>query len=205
VLRETTRRGLCGLVCRSRTKGSSGGRKKGVVRGVGQERLELGPSYLGISFVLCPLNSLLWYVPSSRYTWSSAPNLFLPEQIKDIIIIRADSAGHVPSRKGGSRSCAPPSRKGGREPNSATVRRQGPAFPAGYPRRRVWNRLRRRGPRGREISLGFRNLHPRAESHPTGRAVSRERLGDWCDNWDGPMEVSAPLCPPRRDTWPNGK
>jgi hypothetical protein len=29
-----------------------------------------------------PSNSLLWYVPSSRYTWSSAPILFLQKQIK---------------------------------------------------------------------------------------------------------------------------
>ena len=29
----------------------------------------------------------LWYVPSSRYIWSSAP-MFLQEQIKDIIIIK---------------------------------------------------------------------------------------------------------------------
>jgi hypothetical protein len=36
---------------------------------VGQERL--GPSYFFISLVLGPLNSLLWYVPSSRYIWSS--------------------------------------------------------------------------------------------------------------------------------------
>jgi hypothetical protein len=36
-----------------------------------------------------------------------------------------------------------------------------------------------------EIGLGSRNLRPRAEARPTGRAVSRERLGDW----DGPMEV----------------
>jgi hypothetical protein len=34
-----------------------------------------------------PLNNLLWYVPSSRYIWRSAPILFLQEQIKDIIII----------------------------------------------------------------------------------------------------------------------
>jgi hypothetical protein len=39
-----------------------------------------------LSLVLGPLNSLLWYVPSSRYIWSSAPTLFLQEQIKDIII-----------------------------------------------------------------------------------------------------------------------
>ena len=39
-------------------------------RGVGQERL--GPSYFFISLVLGPLtcDSLLWYVPSSRYIWS---------------------------------------------------------------------------------------------------------------------------------------
>jgi hypothetical protein len=46
-------------------KGSSGGRKKGVVSGVGKDLL--GPSYSGflISLVLGPpsLNSLLWYVP----------------------------------------------------------------------------------------------------------------------------------------------
>jgi len=34
--------------------------------GVGQERL--GPSYFFISLVLGPLNSLVWYVPSLRYT-----------------------------------------------------------------------------------------------------------------------------------------
>jgi hypothetical protein len=53
---------------RSRTgEGSSGGgRKKVVVRGVGQERL--GPSYFFISLVLGPLNGLVWYVPSFRYT-----------------------------------------------------------------------------------------------------------------------------------------
>jgi hypothetical protein len=33
---------------------------------VGQERL--GPSYFFIPLVLGPLNSLVWYVPSSRYT-----------------------------------------------------------------------------------------------------------------------------------------
>jgi hypothetical protein len=43
---------------RSRTgEGSSGGRKKDVVFGVGQERL--GPSYFFISLVLGPLNSLV--------------------------------------------------------------------------------------------------------------------------------------------------
>jgi hypothetical protein len=52
---------------------------------VGQQRL--GPSYFFISLVLGPLNSLLWYVPSSRYIWSSDPILFLQEQIKTIIII----------------------------------------------------------------------------------------------------------------------
>jgi len=71
---------------RSRTRyGSSRGGKKGLVCGVGQERL--GPSCFFISLVLVPLNSLLWYVPSSRYTWSSAPILFLQEQIKEDIII----------------------------------------------------------------------------------------------------------------------
>ena len=76
----------CGVeIGRSRTsEGSLGGRKKGVVCGVGQERL--GPSYFFISLVLGPLNNLLWYVPSSRYIWSSAPILFLQEQIKGIII-----------------------------------------------------------------------------------------------------------------------
>jgi hypothetical protein len=56
---------------------------------VGQERL--GPSFFFTSLVLGPLNSLLWYAPSSRYIWSSAPILFLQEQIKDIIIIMCDS------------------------------------------------------------------------------------------------------------------
>jgi hypothetical protein len=40
-------------------------------------------------------------------------------------------------------------------------------------------------PEGQEIGLGSRNLRPRAEAGPTGRAVSRERLVDW----DGPKEV----------------
>jgi hypothetical protein len=52
---------------RSRTdEGSPGGRKTGVVWEVGQERL--GPSYFFMSLVLGPLNSLVLYVPSSRYT-----------------------------------------------------------------------------------------------------------------------------------------
>ena len=51
-------------------RGLRGGGRR-VVCGVGQERL--GPSYFFISLVLGPLNSLLWYVPSSRYIWSSAP------------------------------------------------------------------------------------------------------------------------------------
>jgi hypothetical protein len=40
-------------------------------------------------------------------------------------------------------------------------------------------------PGGQEIGLGSRNLRPRADARPMGRAVSRERLSDW----DGPMEV----------------
>ena len=51
---------------------------------MGQE--SLAPSSFFISFVIVPLNSLLWYVPSSRYIWSSASILFLSEQIKDNII-----------------------------------------------------------------------------------------------------------------------
>jgi hypothetical protein len=42
-----------------------------------------------------------------------------------------------------------------------------------------------RDPGGQEIGLGSRSLRPRAEARPTGRAVSRERLGDW----GGPMAV----------------
>ena len=38
---------------------------------MGQEWL--GPSYFFISLVLGPLNSLLGYVPSSRYIWRLAP------------------------------------------------------------------------------------------------------------------------------------
>ena len=40
-------------------EGSPRGRKKGVVRGVGQELL--GPSYFFIPLVLGPLNSLVWW------------------------------------------------------------------------------------------------------------------------------------------------
>jgi hypothetical protein len=65
---------------------------------VGQERL--GPSYFFISLVLGPLNSLLWYVPSSRYIWSSAPILFLQEQIKDIIIITTTIMSSILSSDG---------------------------------------------------------------------------------------------------------
>ena len=52
-------------------RGLRGGRKKGVVWWVGQERL--GPSYFFILWVIGPLNSLLWYVPFLRYIWSSGP------------------------------------------------------------------------------------------------------------------------------------
>ena len=64
---------------------------------MGQERL--GPSYLFISLVLGPLNSLLWYVVVCDivvvvvvrtflkvYMELGAYFLFLQEQIKDIII-----------------------------------------------------------------------------------------------------------------------
>ena len=44
-------------------------------------------------------------------------------------------------------------------------------------------------PGGRKISLGSRNLRPRAEARPTGRAVSKERLRDW----DGQLDVCASL------------
>jgi hypothetical protein len=43
-------------------------------------------------------------------------------------------------------------------------------------------------PGGQEVGfrgLGSRNLRTRAEARPTGRAVSKERLGDW----DGQMNV----------------
>jgi len=40
-------------------------------------------------------------------------------------------------------------------------------------------------PGGQEIGLGSRNLRPRADARPTGRAVSKERLGDW----HGPLAV----------------
>jgi hypothetical protein len=40
-------------------------------------------------------------------------------------------------------------------------------------------------PTHQEIGLGSRNLRLKAEARPTGRAVSRERLGDWA----GPIEV----------------
>ena len=53
---------------------------------MGQERL--GPSYFFISLVLGPLNSLLWYVPFSRYMELGSYFLFLQEQINDIIIKR---------------------------------------------------------------------------------------------------------------------
>jgi hypothetical protein len=42
------------------------GSRLGGVGPVGQE--QLGPSYFFISIVLGPLNSLVWYVPSLRYT-----------------------------------------------------------------------------------------------------------------------------------------
>jgi hypothetical protein len=41
----------------------------------------------------------------------------------------------------------------------------------------------------------------KVEARPTVRAVSEERIGVW----DGQTDVSAPLCPPRRATWPNGE
>ena len=54
---------------------------------------------------MSPLNILLWYVPSSRYIWSSAPILFLQEQIIDIIITARhasqprSSTSHPPQQK----------------------------------------------------------------------------------------------------------
>ena len=52
---------------------------------MGQERL--GPSYFLISLVLGPLNSLVWYVPSLRYTrglgWLDSYFLLLQQQLKD--------------------------------------------------------------------------------------------------------------------------
>ena len=56
-------------------------------------------SYFFISLVLGPLNSLLWYVPSSRYIWSSAPTLFLQEQIEDIIIKQRNTRSRDPVEK----------------------------------------------------------------------------------------------------------
>ena len=54
-------------------------------------------------------------------------------------------------------------------------------------------------PGGQEIGLGSRNLRSRAkvqgggpEARPTGRAISRERLGDW----DGPIKVKPPCVYP---------
>jgi hypothetical protein len=49
-------------------------------------------------------------------------------------------------------------------------------------------------------SAGSRNLYPRAEVHPTGRAVSKERLG--VGRTAGCL---CPLCPPRSATGPNGE
>jgi hypothetical protein len=69
---------------RRTSEGSSGGRRKGVVWGVGQERL--GPSYFFIPLVLGPLNSHVWCEVPLGYIalgWF----LFLQEQKKDIIII----------------------------------------------------------------------------------------------------------------------
>ena len=72
-----------------------------------QERL--GPSYFFISFLLGPLNSLLWYVPFSRYTWSSFPIWFLQDQIKslkDIIITFLKSLSGETSSSGlGAAAC----------------------------------------------------------------------------------------------------
>jgi len=56
-------------------------------------------------------------------------------------------------------------------------------------------------PGGQEIGLGSRNLRPRAEARPTGRAVSRERLGDW-DRTEG--DLSPLVSARRRATWPKG-
>jgi hypothetical protein len=38
-----------------------------------------------------------------------------------------------------------------------------------------------------------------------GRAVSKERLGDWVRFCSGPILFLAPLFPQRRATWPNGE
>jgi len=54
---------------------------------VGQERL--GPSYFVISFVLGPLNSLVWLEVPLGYI-ALGCFLFLQEQIKDIIIVEPE-------------------------------------------------------------------------------------------------------------------
>jgi hypothetical protein len=56
------------------------------------------------------------------------------------------------------------------------------------------------------FATGRRHVPQGAPSPSTARVLpyeplSGERLGDW----DGPLEVSAPLCPPRRTTWPTGE
>jgi hypothetical protein len=59
----------------------------GVRSGPGENRTMIVLHIISAMSALGPVNSLLWYVPSSRYIWSSAPILFLQEQIRDIIII----------------------------------------------------------------------------------------------------------------------
>jgi hypothetical protein len=55
---------------------------------VGQERL--GPSYFFIPLILGPLNSLVWWeVPLGYIPLTLGRFLFLQEQIKEIIIIKA--------------------------------------------------------------------------------------------------------------------
>ena len=69
-------------------EGSSGGEEEwgGVRSGPGEARTILLLHIISVR----PLNSLLWYVPSSRDIWSSGPILFLQEQInfEDIFITR---------------------------------------------------------------------------------------------------------------------
>ncbi len=66
-----------------------------------------------------------------------------------------------------------------------------PTYAVPFPPRRIGEyrkgmiSARPRRTKGSEDRLGIPKTSPKAEVRPTGRAVSRERLGDW----DGPMAV----------------
>ena len=129
------------------------------MRGVGQERL--GPSYFFIPLMIGPLNSLVWYVPSSRYmepgsvrrydvgeTWGGWDSIPIVVPLRWQVTRVPPYVRHVFSSK----------------ENRQIPERDDLGPPV--------------VPGGQEIGLRSRNLRPRAEARPMGLGEVRD--GQMC-------------------------